>query len=92
MNSKIHPIESKLSSFTEFIQALANGYDLSPTGKAHVTELRIELPVELEFGVSSNGKVHIEAGPPTQLIETTFMPVWHRLVLKLTADDEKTRW
>ena len=88
--SKIHPIESKLSSFAEFIEALTDVYDLAPTDNAHVTELRIELPVELELYVSSNGNVDVDAGPPTQLIETSFMPVWHHMLIKLTAEHEKT--
>jgi hypothetical protein len=51
-----------------------------------VSEVALELPIEL--GMMDEGEGwRLDAAPPTQQVETTVLPVWHRLRLKVSLDD-----
>lgn len=51
-----------------------------------VSELKVDLPVELDL-VEDNSVWRLDAAPPTQWIETTVMPVWHRVRMTVSLDD-----
>lgn len=51
-----------------------------------VSEVALELPIELDLTEEGEGW-RLDAAPPTQQVETTVLPVWHRLRLKVSLDD-----
>ncbi len=48
-----------------------------------IEELRLDLPIELDVLVDENGQVELQSAPPTQQIETSVMPVLHRLMVRM---------
>lgn len=51
-----------------------------------VSELVLDLPVEIEM-TDEGGQWRIEATPPTQLVDTSVLPVWHRMQLRVSLDN-----
>jgi 2,3-bisphosphoglycerate-dependent phosphoglycerate mutase len=49
---------------------------------------RLDLPIELDVGVTDEGTVALAGAPPTQHVETTYMPVFHRISLSIRADED----
>ena len=81
-------IDSQLTSFSEFIQLMTDlsADELLARGIS-ISEMSIGLPIELETLAEGPDPVRIEAGPPTQQVETSFMPLFHHLRLKLVSKD-----
>lgn len=78
-----------LSPFAAFVEGLAD-LDLDTaeeSGGLLVEEVRLELPVELRVEVDEHGQVRVSGAPPTQHVETTVMPVFHRMSLRVTRND-----
>ena len=76
------PWDSPLAELADLVAACA---DLSadPTGDLSVTEVVVELPVELGVRADADGLVELVAAPPRQAMETTVMPVLHRIRLRV---------
>lgn len=53
----------------------------------HVTELGIDLPVELDVTRDADGSLRVRACPPTQRVATTFLPVFHRMTVRITGEE-----
>jgi len=51
----------------------------------------IDTPIELDVLVDDDGAVSIVGAPPTQHVETTYMPVFHQIDLVVTADGYSER-
>lgn len=51
-----------------------------------VEEMKLDLPIELKVAVAGDRVTHVKASPPTQLFETTVMPVFHRLRLRVVRE------
>lgn len=58
----------------------------SPDGVLFVREIALDLPFELDL-LEESGAWQLDASPPTQKIETTIMPVWHRVRIRVRVDD-----
>ena len=74
-----------LGDVSEFVVSLA---DLAAdrTGERTIIDsVTVDLPVELAVTVGSDGRVELGSGPPTQRVETSFMPVFHRMKVKVVA-------
>ena len=77
-----------LVEFAPFIQNLSDlAGDGPPEMSARLERVILNTPIELEVEVNEDGSVHLNSGPPTQQIETTFMPVFHSLRLVVTSED-----
>lgn len=59
------------------------------TMEFHVEELTFDLPVELDPWYEGGLVTSLGASPPTQIVSTTVMPVFHRLRVTL-AEEEST--
>jgi len=53
-----------------------------------VSEIKVDLPIELNL-LQEQGVWQLDASPPSQKTETTVMPVWHRVRLRVTLDGER---
>jgi len=80
--------DTALPRLSSFVLELAGAGDAPRRGVAAVTELALDLPVELDVWPLAEGGVHLGASTPTQIVATTVMPVLHRLVLRVTASDD----
>ena len=54
----------------------------------HIDELTFDLPVELEPTVVDGLVSTLGASPPTQIVATTVMPVFHRLRVTLAEGED----
>jgi hypothetical protein len=52
-------------------------------------EAIVELPIELSIGVTDQGTVALATAPPTQHVETTYMPVFHQIRLSVRSDGDR---
>lgn len=80
--------DTALPRLSSFVLELAGVGDAARRGAAAVTELALDLPVELDVWPLPDGGVHLGASTPTQHVTTTVMPVLHRLVLRIAAEDD----
>ena len=51
-----------------------------------ISEMTIDLPFELGL-LQELDAWQLDAAPPTQKFETTVMPVWHRVRLRVAVED-----
>jgi hypothetical protein len=47
-------------------------------GAFYISQIAVDLPIEFQIH-EADGELSLHASPPTQLTETTILPVWHRL-------------
>ncbi len=83
----------RLPRLAEFLGELASAASVdadSPFEETtQVSEIKVDLPIELNL-FQERGGWQLDASPPTQKVETTVMPVWHRVKLRVTLDDGGT--
>lgn len=58
---------------------------------AVLKDARLELPIELAVRIDEGGEVRVEGSPPRQQTETTILPVFHRLKLRVMLDADENR-
>lgn len=79
----------RLPSLADFLTVLAEAATIDPEASGYdmmlVSELKVELPIELNL-VQEQGAWQFDAAPPMQKIETTVMPIWHQMRLKVSVD------
>lgn len=80
----------RLPSLADFLAELAGAASVDPEVAGEetlaVSEIKLDLPIELDL-LQEQGVWQLDAAPPTQKIETTVMPVWHRVRLRVRVDD-----
>lgn len=50
-------------------------------------KIETETPIQLSIEIDENNEVRIEAIPPMYYVETTFMPVFHKIKLNIEAKE-----
>ncbi len=71
--SEVADIEEQLSSLPE-AEAL------------RIEQIRLDLPLEIRVQIDADGGLQVLGSPPTQRTETTILPVFHRLTLRVERD------
>jgi hypothetical protein len=51
-----------------------------------IEQISLQLPVELLVEMAPDGRLQVLGSPPTQRTETTILPVFHRLVMRVVRD------
>lgn len=52
-----------------------------------IEQLTVDMPIELKVMVNPDGTCIVTGSPPTQGIQTTIMPVWHQMRLRVVRED-----
>jgi hypothetical protein len=75
-----------LPELMELVLALVDGAMAeTPEGEGVVVEsMTFDMPVELHVRTES-GTLNVVAATPTQKIETSVLPVWHRMRIHVTG-------
>lgn len=81
----LHPVSATFASLADLDGRLVDD-ELGIS--MHVEEVKLELPIELDVAVEEDGRVLLASAPPTQHVETTYMPVFHQLRLTVTPDGD----
>ncbi len=74
-------IDEELRPFSVLLEGMA---DLSSSQAIRIDQMHIDVPFEIDVICDENGVVTLGSSPPTQPIETTFMPTIHRMRLTIT--------
>ncbi|MGK7953860.1 MAG: hypothetical protein AB4063_01120 [Crocosphaera sp.] len=53
-----------------------------------IEKVKVDMPVEIKVLVEDDGVTTIKSNAPTQSMETTIMPVFHRMRLTVELEDE----
>ena len=62
--------------------------DAEMAGQTSVRALQLDLPVELEVAHDADGRLTVLASPPAQRVATTFLPVFHRMAVRIEREEE----
>lgn len=86
-----NPVDEVLMQFSEMIDILSD-YEkqrVDPeTGQVMtIEEIKLNYPIELKVTTDSEEKVTIKSSPPTQRTETTILPVFHQIKMRIVRDD-----
>ena len=80
-------LDEELPPFTALFHGFADlGAAIAEPGGLRLERARVELPVDLHVEVLEDGAVRLIGAPPSQHVETTWMPVWHRIALDVRTD------
>jgi hypothetical protein len=87
------PFDESLLHFSAFVESLTADLggritDEDDIASMSVEEVLVTMPVELEINIDESAHVVVGGAPPTQRTETSVMPVFHRLTLRLVRDEE----
>ena len=86
------PIDEALRPFFQLVQGLAEaGAEVADpeTGMAFAVEaMKVDIPIAMDVHVDDEGRVLLGSAPPTQHIETSVMPVFHRLKVRVVRTRE----
>ena len=55
--------------------------------RAHITQLSIELPIELDVSRDESGALVLGSAPPLYYVETTYLPSFHRIRVTAVRDE-----
>jgi hypothetical protein len=75
-------VVEQLTGWEESLEEAIWGHRLT------VDALKLNMPVELRVDIDEGGNVVVKGSAPTQTVETTVMPVFHRIRLCLEIDEE----
>jgi hypothetical protein len=76
------PLAELLGGFADL-----DGDEEPAADAATVERVTVSLPFELEMW-RQGAALDLRASPPTQKIETTILPVWHRLTVTIALEEE----
>ena len=80
----------RLPALSEFLAELAGVASVEADSEAEeavsISEINIDLPFELNL-LQESGAWQLDAAPPTQMIDTTVMPVWHQVRIRVTVEN-----
>lgn len=80
----------RLPALADFLGELASAASVEPETAGEemlaVSEIKVDLPIELNL-IQDNGAWQLDAAPPTQLVETSVMPVLHRVRMTVSLDN-----
>ena len=82
-----------LPPFAEVVGALADIDDATDAtgadgGTMDVEEIRLGLAIELEVRDADGPRPRVTGSTPTQWTETTILPVFHRLSMRITRETD----
>lgn len=73
----------------EFVEMLGRFLNAEEAARARdglrLDQVAVDLPFEITVEDRADGSLRIGTSPPTQLVETSVMPVWNRIRLVIGA-------
>lgn len=78
-------IDKALLPVNELIMALGDiqGEIKNEFCEMSIESIKIEMPFEMDIRNDTDDNIVLSSSPPTQKIETTFMPVFHKIKLNI---------
>jgi hypothetical protein len=84
-NPEYHLIDKASIAVSDFMQGLSDfeGQLQNDVCSMSIERILLDMPFELEVKTGSRGDIVLGSSPPTQKIETSFMPVFHRIKMNI---------
>lgn len=82
--SLLMPVAQLVEELTDYEKQIVDpqtGYAMT------IEQLMVDMPIELKVTVNQDGSVNLKSSPPTQLVKTTIMPVFHQMRLRVVRED-----
>jgi hypothetical protein len=79
----IAQLVEELTSYDKQIVDPETGYAMT------LEQVTVDMPIELKVAVNPDGTVKLTGSPPTQLVSTTIMPVFHHMRLRVVREDDE---
>lgn len=76
-----------LGGFIELLAALEPSSSLDEGG-IFLDELAVDVPLELSVTARGGQVTSLSGSSPTQIVSTSVMPVFHRLVVRIAAEND----
>ncbi|MFF3708888.1 hypothetical protein [Streptomyces phaeochromogenes] len=89
MTARDHGPRGPLGELITQLAAAAQVDDAELGAAMRVTGLGLDLPVELDVTADADGSLRVRACPPTQRVATTFLPVFHRMTVRITGEEHR---
>jgi hypothetical protein len=83
LHMPVSQLVGKLTDYPKFIADPQTGLAMT------IEQLTVDMPIELKVIVNPDGTVNVKGSPPTQLVQTTVMPVFHHMRLKVVRKDDE---
>ena len=83
LDEHLHPFQSLFTGLAD-LEARMSAPELGVA--MQVERAAFDLPVELHVEVGDDGDVRLIGAPPTQQVETSWMPVFHQIRLTVERD------
>lgn len=77
----VSQLVGKLTDYPKFMADPQSGETMT------IEQLTVDMPIELKVAVNPDGTINVKGSPPTQLVKTTVMPVFHRMRLRVVRED-----
>ncbi len=79
-----------MGSIADFIHSLTDyekqRYEPKTGQLQEVEQIKVDMPIELRVSEDESGQVVVKASAPSQRTETTHVPVFHRMQLRIVKD------
>ena len=84
-NPDYQVIDRAFLSVSQFMASLGDfeGQIQNEVNSLSIEAIKIEMPFELDLKTDSNDHLVLGSSPPTQKIETSFMPVFHKIKMNI---------
>ena len=66
-------------------------FDADQAMAMYIEKLALDMPIEVQELLDDDNQFSLGTSPPTQWIETSVQPVWHRVSVTLELDNAETR-
>ena len=80
----LQPFETVFAGIADLDAGL---FDPSLGVGMYMERAAVDTPIEVDVLVDEDGGVTLVGAPPTQHVETTYMPVFHKIRLVVTAEE-----
>ncbi len=90
--SKVFKDLDYMGSIADFIHSLTDyekqRYEPKTGQLQEVEQIKVDMPIELRISEDESGQILVAASAPSQRTETTVVPVFHRMQLRIVKDND----
>jgi hypothetical protein len=85
LDEAVLPVSGFITAFLDELEGqLVDEHD---TTRFSIEQLNVDMPIELDLFFHEDGTFEMGTCPPSQHVETSFMPVFHKLSFSVVASD-----
>ncbi len=86
-------IDEALAPVSGFVRDIVNitgeMIDQETGQRMFVESMKVTTPIEMDVNIDDRGDAVLGSAPPTQTVETSFMPVFHHITLNISIEEDE---